>query len=211
MTIQTGQNSAGEATVVDIWVDPVCPFAWLTSRWLVEVAQVRPISVIVHIMSLAVLNEDKDIDSGYRQMLETAWAPVRVALAVEQQYGAEKLAQFYTAIGTRIHVQQEKDREVAITAALAELGLPAELIDAGRTDAADTALRESHHAGMDPVGDEVGTPVVRLNGKSMFGPVITRAPKGEAAGRMFDGFSLVTEFDYFYELKRSRDTPLVFD
>lgn len=203
-------NPANEHAQVDIWVDPVCPFAWLTSRWLLEVEKVRPVKVVVHLMSLAVLNENKDIPADYREMLATAWAPVRVALAVEQQYGSEKLAEFYTAIGTRIHVQKE-DRKDAIVGALADLGLPAELIELGDSDANDVALRESHHQGMDPVGDEVGTPVVRINGKSLFGPVITRAPKGEAAGRLFDGFSLVTEFDYFYELKRSRDTDLVFD
>lgn len=177
-----------------------------------EVEKVRPVKTVFHIMSLSVLNEGRDLPADYREKMDLAWAGVRVCLAVEQQHGSEKLDAFYTALGTRVHPggQAAWDRDT-LAAALAEVGLPADLVDAADDSSLDDALRVSHHEGMDPVGDEVGTPVIRVNGKSLFGPVISPAPKGEQAGRLFDGFSLMTEYDGFYELKRSRDVGPIFD
>lgn len=196
---------------VDLWFDPLCPWAWMTSRWLLEVEKVRDIDLQFHVMSLSVLNEGRDLDPDYRTLMDAGWAGVRVALAVEREHGQQALRDFYTAIGTRYHPGgQEKDR-ATIEAALADVGLPVSLAELGDTDEHDDELRRSHHEGMDLVGDEVGTPVIHLNGKGLFGPVISPAPKGEQAGRLFDGFALVTEYDGFFELKRSRTVGPIFD
>ena len=196
---------------VDLWFDPMCPWAWMTSRWLLEVEKVRDVHVDFHVMSLSVLNEGRDLDPDYRQMLEEGWAPVRVAMAVEREHGQPALRDFYTAIGTRFHPGGEQRTRETLEGALADIGLPTGLADLGDTDAHDDELRASHHAGMNPVGDEVGTPVIHLNGKALFGPVISPAPKGEEAGNLFDGFAKVTAYEGFFELKRTRTVGPIFD
>ena len=195
---------------VDMWFDSVCPWAWMTSRWLLEVEKVRDVEVQFHVMSLSVLNEGRDLPEGYLQLLEKAWAPARVALAVQRDH-PEKMTAYYTAIGTMIHPGEAELTDATIAAALAEVGLPAELVELGHTDAADDELRASHHQGMDPVGDEVGTPVVHLNGLALFGPVISPAPKGEQAGDLFDGFAKLTAYPGFFEAKRTRMVGPIFD
>lgn len=196
---------------VDFWFDPTCPWAWMTSRWMLEVEQVRDVHTTFHVMSLSVLNEGRDLSEDYRRSMDSAWAGVRVALGVEREYGSDKLREFYTALGTRYHLQQAERTRATLIEALAEIGLPAELADLGDTDAHDDALRASHHAGMDPVGDEVGTPVIHVNGMALFGPVISPAPKGEEAGDLFDGFVKVTAYPGFFELKRTRTVGPIFD
>lgn len=195
---------------VDLWFDPVCPWAWMTSRWLLEVEKVRDVHVDFHIMSLAVLNEGRDVPPGYRELLDAAWGGVRVAMEVERTHGQEALRAFYTAIGTRYHPGGQPKERATLEAALTDAGLPVDLAEAGYTDARDDDLRRSHHEGMDPVGDEVGTPVIRINGKSLFGPVISPAPKGEEAGDLFDGVVKVTAYDGFFELKRTRTVGPIF-
>lgn len=201
-----------ELVDVDFWFDPLCPWAWMTSRWMLEVQQVRPVQVRWHVMSLAALNEGKeDLPDRYRDLMQTAWGPVRVCIAAEQKFGPEVLGPLYTALGTRFHLQKaEKDR-ATIEAALAEAELPAELADAMDSTEYDEALRASHHDGMDRVGYEVGTPVISVNGFSCFGPVVTPIPRGEAAARLWDGFLLVAGTDGFFELKRSRTRDPIFD
>lgn len=198
---------------VDFWFDPLCPWAWMASRWMLEVEKVRPVRTIFHVMSLSVLNEGRDeLPEDYRKHLEEGWIGVRAAIGVEQAYGSQGLREFYTAIGTRYHPggEQKGDPEV-VRAALGDCGFDTSIVERAQTDEFDEALRASHHAGMDPVGDEVGTPVIHINGKALFGPVISPAPKGEAAGDLFDGVSKVTAADGFFELKRSRDRDPIFD
>ncbi|HVX53428.1 DsbA family protein [Nocardioides sp.] len=197
-------------TNADFWFDPACPFAWITSRWILEVEKVRDINVTWHIMSLAYLNQDKDIPEDYRAFLATAWQPVRVCMAVNEQFGQEKLAEIYTALGTRRHVEKKEFTREVIEDALASVGLPTELADAMDDSSYDEAIKKSHHLGMDQVGNEVGTPTIAFEGQAFFGPVISKAPKGEAAGRLWDGFVLVTEYPYVYELKRARTHELDF-
>ncbi len=196
---------------VDFWFDPICPWAWMTSRWMLEVERVRDVRTTFHVMSLSVLNEGRDLEPDYRELMDASWGPARVALAVEAQGGADALRSFYTAVGTRFHPLDEPRTDETLRAALRDAGLPEELAEAATTDAADEALRASHHAGMDPVGDDVGTPVIHLNGMALFGPVLSPAPAGEAAGDLFDGFAKVTAYPGFFELKRTRTVGPIFD
>jgi protein-disulfide isomerase-like protein with CxxC motif len=201
----TSDAAATDRTPVDFWFDPLCPWAWMSSRWLLEVEKVRRIAPSFHVMSLAYLNADKDVSEEYREGLKRAWGPVRVAVAAAQSEGDGVLLPLYTALGNRIHLQgREIDREL-IEEALEEVGLPTSLADAATSTDYDEALKKSHHAGMDQVGMDVGTPVIATEGVAFFGPVVTPAPKGEAAGRLWDGVLLVASTPGFYELKRSRD------
>lgn len=187
-----------------MWFDPMCPWAWMTSRWLMEVAEQRDIDLTWSVMSLAVLNEDKDLDDDYRAWNDRAWGPVRVIIAAREQHGEDVVKKLYDAFGTRIHLGEMKDLDAVVRESLAEVGLPAELAEAAHQDTYDAALRASHERAIDLVGDEVGTPVISVNGVSFFGPVVTPAPKGEDALRLFDGCVLVAGTPGFFELKRTR-------
>jgi protein-disulfide isomerase-like protein with CxxC motif len=201
-----------EATPVDFWFDPVCPWAWIASRWLLEVQKFRSVAPRWHVMSLAVLNEGKDdLPEQYRELLAQAWGPVRVAIAAEQKFGPDVLLPLYTALGTRFHHEQAPKDRVTVEAALADAGLPPGLADAMDDPSYDEALRASHHDGMDRVGYEVGTPVISVNGVSFFGPVISPIPRGEDAARLWDGVLAVAGTEGFFELKRSRTRDPIFD
>ncbi len=202
---------AQEPTQLDFWFDPLCPWAWITSRWVLEVEKVRPVQARWHVMSLAVLNEDKDMPEKYKEFMTQAWGPVRVCIAAEQKLGPDVLLPLYTALGTRFHQEKAERDRVTIEAALAEAGLPVELADAMDDDSYDEALRASHADGMDRVGYEVGTPVMSVNGTSFFGPVVSPIPRGEAAAQLWDGVLLVAGTDGFFELKRSRTRDPIFD
>jgi 2-hydroxychromene-2-carboxylate isomerase len=202
-----------EPTRVDFWFDPICPWAWITSRWMLEVEKLRPVKTVWHVMSLAVLNEGKDdLPERYREaMRTTAWGPVRVMIAAEQARGPQVLGPLYTALGTRIHQEKAPREKETIVAALAETGLPADLADAMDSTEYDAAVRASHADGIERVGYEVGTPVISVNGMSVFGPVVSPIPRGEAAARLWDGMQLIAGIDGFFELKRSRTRDPIFD
>ncbi|MFE7809928.1 DsbA family protein [Streptomyces sp. NPDC057430] len=206
-------------TTADFWFDPLCPWAWMTSRWMLEAEKVRPVDVRWKVMSLAVLNEDKldELPAEYRDMLETkAWGPVRVVTAARQQHGDEVVGRLYTALGTRFHNNGEGPTREAITAALADVGLPADLADYADKDTYDAELRASHKEGIDKVGQDVGTPVISVPGAdgdevAFFGPVVTPTPRGEAAARLWDGTLLVAATPGFYEIKRTRTAAPSFE
>ncbi|CAB4747495.1 MAG: disulfide bond formation protein DsbA [Actinobacteria bacterium] len=203
-------------TTADFWFDPVCPWAWMTSRWMLEVEQVRDVQVHWNVMSLAVLNEGRDLPPEYVDLMAAAWAPVRVVIAAQLEHGDSVVLPLYTALGTRIHLQQRKDYEVIIAESLAEVGLPADLAGVGKTTKVDEQLRASHSRGITLVGEDVGTPVISVPGPggdpvAFFGPVVTPAPKGEAAGRLWDGTLLVAATPGFYEIKRTRTSGPIFD
>lgn len=204
-------DAAAPADEAHFWFDPACPWAWMSSRWMLEVEEVRPVSPTFHVMSLAVLNEGRDLPEQYVDLLKKAWGPVRVCIAAEAQHGNEVLLPLYTALGERIHPGGRDIGPELIAEALAEVGLPASLAEAATSTDWDEQLRASHHDGMDRVGMDVGTPVISVNGVSFFGPVVTPAPKGEAAGRLWDGVVLVAGTPGFYELKRTRDEGPIFD
>jgi 2-hydroxychromene-2-carboxylate isomerase len=190
---------------VDFWFDPICPWAWITSRWLLEVTPMRDLAVHWHVMSLAVLNEGRDLSEDYKKRMQLAWGPVRVLIAAQQQHGDAVLLPLYTALGNQFHLNKSPIERTTIEQALEAASLPKDLADAMTKTDYDDALKASHHSGIEKVGMDVGTPIVSVNGGSFFGPVVTPMPKGEAAARLWDGLVLIAGTDGFFELKRTRD------
>lgn len=198
------------------WFDPVCPWCWLTSRWMLEVQAVRPVDVQWHVMSLSILNEDQDVPDEWQELMRLGWIPVRTVIAAERDHGTEVVLPLYTAMGTRFHPGGRQDIEAVCREAVAEVGLPESLVDGALTDADDALVRASHAAAMDLVGTDVGTPVIAVADgdgalHGIFGPIVTPAPKGEDAGRLWDATATILTFPGVYELKRTRHVGPIFD
>ena len=201
-----------ERNTAEFWFDPLCPWAWMTSRWMMEVEKVRPVDVTWSVMSLAVLNHGRELPDDYRAMMDRAWGPVRVVIAAQQAHGDDVVLPLYTAYGERIHHDKVELTDPFLhESALEAAGLPKELAAAATDASFDEALTKSHHAGMDPVGMDVGTPVIHVDGVAFFGPVLSRIPRGEQAGQVWDGARLLAGFPHFYELKRTRTEGPEFD
>jgi 2-hydroxychromene-2-carboxylate isomerase len=194
----------------DFWFDPLCPFAWITSRWMLEVEQVRDVHARWRAMSLYFLNKDRDISEDYQARIAQGLSVGRVLMATEKHVGNDALLPLYTALGTRIHVDKQEVGRELVEGALADAGLPADLVDAMDDASYDDALLASHTEAIDRVGDDVGTPTIAFNGSAFFGPVLSSIPRGEDAGRLWDGTIAVAAFPYFYEIKRSRTGQLDF-
>jgi hypothetical protein len=205
---------------VDFWFDPVCPWTWLTSRWILEVERARPLAITWHVMSLAVLNEGRldELSEANRELMGQAWAPVRILTAAAQAHGPDVLGPLYTALGDRYHPKRQPKTRPTIEAALRDAGLPADLADAGDNDSYDEALRASHREGITLVGADVGSPIIAIPGSgsdtakiAFFGPVVNPAPKGKAAARLWDGTMILVTTPGFYEIKRTRTIGPLFD
>ncbi|GAA3586871.1 DsbA family protein [Klugiella xanthotipulae] len=197
-------------TTVEFWFDPSCPWAWMTSRWVDNVAEQRDLDITWRVMSLAILNEDKDVSDEYRAFFPRALRLTRFVVGAAETYGQEYVKPLYDALGSRIHPGQRSDWAGIIAESVAEVGLPAEAAELADTDRFDAQLRASHREGIDRVGEDVGTPVIAVNGVAFFGPVISPAPVGDQAVALWDGVVAAAAYDGFFELKRSRTVGPIF-
>ncbi|MER6828169.1 DsbA family protein [Streptosporangium sp. NPDC000563] len=215
--------------LVDFWFDPGCPWAWITSRWILEVREVRPIRINWREMSLAVLNEKQDMSQEYREIVELGRGTIRVFAAARAAAGDAAVGELYTALGTRYHGEDGLFRrardttpdgglagwraameslEPVIATALADAGLPPELLAARSDDTWDEAIHASH--ALVPAGERnqalIGVPTISVNGHAgQFGPVVSEIPTGERAGRLWDAFKVLATEEAFFELKRVTD------
>lgn len=195
---------------VDFWFDPSCPWAWMTSRWVIDVAAQRGFSPRWRIMSLSVLNEGTEHDEQTQVLLAQSLRYVRLVTAVEARHGAEHVGPLYTALGERIHPGGRSDADAIMTEALAEIGLPVEDLRYADSEEFDTELRASHAEGIARVGQDVGTPIIAVDGTAFFGPVVSPTPRGEAAVQMWDAVVALAASPGFFELKRSRTVGPIF-
>jgi hypothetical protein len=197
---------------VEFWFDPACPWCWMTSRWLVEVSEARGFTVDWHTLSLGILNEGKELDDDHKAVYTAALQALRVIEAARHDHGNEVVGKLYTEIGTRIHPEGRRDFDAILSESLDAVGLPSDLIEAKDADSADPKygdleekVRQSTERALSLVGRDVGVPIISVDGSSFFGPVVTPAPTGDDALRLFDGIVTAASVEGFYELKRTRD------
>lgn len=193
------------------WFDPVCPWAWMTSRWILEVEKVRVIDVKWNLFSLAYLNRDKELPEDYKSKLIRSWHCTRVIAAAQRERGESITLPLYTAISSRIHLQKMEVNKELFEAALTEVGLSPGLAAAMEDESLNPLIIESHERGIKLVGNDVGTPIIAVGDAAFFGPVISPAPKGEEAGKLWDGVVGVASYPGFFEIKRSRNVGPIFD
>lgn len=189
---------------VEMWFDPICPFAWITSRWLLEASKVREIDVTWNVMSLAYLNKDREMDAAHTESFAKSWGAVRLVAAVREKHGNASVLALYNALGERIHHKKEKVSDELLAGAILDAGLPAELLAESADERWNAPMIASHERAVSMVGNDVGTPVIAVGEAAFFGPVISPAPQGEDAGKLWDGFALCVAIPGFYELKRAR-------
>lgn len=195
----------------EFWFDPLCPWAWMTSRWILEVEKVRDIEVTWNLFNLAYLNRDKDVPAEYKDKLIRSWYCTRVIAAAQKEKGQSITLPLYTAISSRIHLMKMEVGEDLFKEALEEVGLSSDLSSAMNDESLDSAIIESHERGIKMVGNDVGTPIIAIGDVAFFGPVISPAPKGEDAGKLWDGVVGVASYPGFFEIKRSRNVGPIFD
>jgi hypothetical protein len=198
-------------TKAEFWFDPMCPWAFITSRWILEVEKVRDIEVSWNLFSLPHLNKDREMPEKYKAIFANSWACARIIKSVEKDFGKEKTLPLYSAISTRIHVLKETVSKDLLSNSLNEVGLDLKYLAEMENSKWDTQIIESHERGIKLVGDDVGTPIIAVNGVGFFGPVISPAPKGEEAGKLWDGISIAAAYPGFFELKRSRTVGPIFN
>ncbi|WP_419846252.1 hypothetical protein [Candidatus Poriferisocius sp.] len=210
---------------IEFFWDPICPFAWLTSRWVTDVARQRDYAVDWRLICLSILNEDSDYEDfpeGYQDLHHKGRRMLRVAQAVRGEHGATAAGELYTAYGSTIWNPDADVRstmgEVAsdehLKAALERAGLPDVLADRAEDESLDEALRQSTMEALSRTGRDVGTPIISFhhNGgtTSFFGPVVSQVPPPEEAVRLWDAVVTLAEWPSFAELKRSKRDDLVF-
>ena len=188
---------------VEFWFDPICPWCWMTSRWVSEVSAVRGFDVAWHPVSLAIINEGRDA-GDHAEGMRQGQRMGRVAVAAEQAHGAEVVGRLYTAFGTHIHPGGRDDTDAIIAEALSEAGLPETLAAAADDTQFDGVLREHTSHALKIAGPDVGVPIISIDGVAFFGPVVTPAPTGDLALQLWDGIRAAASVPGFYELKRGR-------
>lgn len=202
---------------IDFFWDPVCPFAWITSRWVVEVAVSRGLDVRWRPISLRMVNDGSYDDpelAWKKEGHEIGLGLLRVAAAVDAVHGNEGVDRFYAGLGVAIHI--DGDRKTIVPArqlaerVLAECGLPTELAAAAEDLGQDAAIRADTELSLQRTGGNVGTPVITFDppdGPSFFGPVISRVPRGPEAVELWDAVEKLARHRWFAELKRSLREP----
>lgn len=213
-------------TRVDLYFDPACPFAWVTSRWLHEVAGHRPLTIRTHPIGQHLVNAGRDLSAAYRRLLDRSPAAARVLAATSAKHGDDVADALYTAFGEAMFTDANYELVMnsrrlvdrwsvalrdAIAKALAEAGLDAGLATVADSAAFDDRLLANQRRAEALVGDAVGTPLLQVGGAAMFGPILTAIPRGQDALELFDAVRRLIGYPRFFELKRTLTSGFTFD